>query len=271
MIAEILFLVAVFLAAGAAAGLLAGLLGVGGGIVVVPVLYHVVPRFAADQGPHMHVAVGTSLAVIVLTAAISARRHHRRGAVDGALLKGWAPAVVAGVAAGAAVAGYVATPVLNGVFAGVAAAVAVRLAVWPDIAPVRSRLPAPPWQWGFPLGIGAVSSLMGIGGGTLTVPVLTACGYPMTRAVGTAAAVGVVIAVPGAVGFAVAGWGVPGRPPFSIGYVNLPGVVCLAPATMLAAPWGVRFAHHLPGRVLRWVFAAFLAVVAVRMAVAALL
>ncbi len=270
MIADLLPLAATFLAAGAAAGLLAGLLGVGGGIVVVPVLYHVLPHLGADESIRMHMAVGTSLAVIILTAAVSARRHHRRGAVDGPLVRRWTPAVVAGVAAGAVLAGHAGTAALNAVFAAVAVLVAGRLALWPAGVEARGALPRPPWQWGFPAAIGAVSSLMGIGGGTLTVPVLTACGYPVTRAVGTAAAVGLVIAVPGAIGFAATGWGVPGRPPASLGYVNLAGVALLAPATMMAAPFGVRLAHWLPGRVLRGLFAAFLLAVAGRMAVAAL-
>ena len=251
---------------GVAAGLIAGLLGVGGGIVVVPVLYHVFTGLGIDETVRMHVAVGTSLATIIATSTSSWRSHARKGAVDTALLRSWGPFVLAGVAVGSVLAGWARGPVLTGLFATVAFVVAVHMAFGKAEWRLGQRLPTGAAKAALAATIGAVSAMMGIGGGTLSVPVLTLFGTPIHRAVGTASAIGLIIGVPGTVGFALSGWGADGLPPFSLGYVNLLGVALILPASMAAAPWGARLAHSLDTRLLRRAFAVFLGATAARMA-----
>jgi uncharacterized membrane protein YfcA len=231
----------------------------------VPVLFHLFSLVDIDAAVRMHLAVGTSLATIVPTSIVSARAHHRRDAVDLALLRVWGPAIFAGTVAGTLIAGMVRGWVLTAIFAVVALAVAGNMAFRPEGSRLSDRLPS-----GLPLGalgviVGAVSALMGIGGGTLSVPILSACSYPIRRAVGTASAIGLIIAVPGAIGFALAGLGVPDRPPFSLGYISLLGLAVIAPATIVSAPWGAQIAHAVPPRVLRGAFAFFLLLTSLRM------
>jgi len=262
---ELALLGATLLGAGLVAGLLAGLLGVGGGIVVVPVLYHGFAQLGVDASVRMHVAVGTSLATVVATAFRSVRSHHARGAVDTTLLRAWGPAVVVGVLVGTA-----ATSVVGGAaLAGVFGAVALAVAAWMAFGDERWRLAAAP-PVGLPRfavggAIGLLSVMMGLGGGTLGVPTLTLLGVPIHRAVGTAAGLGVLIAVPGALGLALAGLGADARPPFCLGYVNAVGFALIVPATWLAAPWGARWAHAVSRTTLRRLFALFLALTAARM------
>lgn len=254
------------LAAGLLAGFVAGLLGVGGGIVVVPALFQVFTMLDVDPAVRMHLAVGTSLATIVPTGLRSALAHHRRGAVDPALLRAWAGPVFVGAVIGSALSGVVAGAVLSGVFAAVALAVAVQMGALGPQTRLADRLPGQPSKSLMGTAIGTVSTMMGIGGGTLSVPLLSLFNYPIREAVGTAAAVGLIIAVPGAAGFALAGWQAPGLPPLSLGYVNLVGFAVVVPATVLAAPWGARTAHSMPPRALRLAFAAFLFATSLRMA-----
>jgi uncharacterized membrane protein YfcA len=250
---------------GVIAGVLAGLLGVGGGIVIVPVLFHVFTLLGIDAAVRMHVAVATSLATIIPTALVSARAHLKRDAVDFNLLRAWGPAVFLGVLVGTAIGGLVKGPVLTAVFATVALVVAAHMALRPEGSHLRDDLPGRPARDLVAAAIGVVSAMMGIGGGTLTVPILSACGYPIRRAVGTASAIGLIIGVPGTLGFIAAGLGVPERPPFSFGYVSLLGFALLTPTTILAAPWGARLAHAIRPMLLRRAFALFLFLTALRM------
>jgi len=263
--ATVLILTAAMLAAGVAAGFIAGLLGVGGGLVVVPAVFHALAFVPGDPALHMHMAVGTSLATIVPTGLRSARAHHARGAVDAPLLWRWGPAVLVGVALGSALAGLVAGTVLSGIFGVVAVAAAIYMAAFGQSARLAERLPREPARSALGAGIGAISAMMGIGGGTLSVPTLSLCGYPIRRAVGTAAAIGLIIAVPGSLGFVIAGWDVPGRPALSLGYVNLVALAAITPSTVVMAPLGARVAHAIPRRALRVVFAGFLLLVGTRM------
>ncbi|MDX2222384.1 MAG: sulfite exporter TauE/SafE family protein [Rhodospirillaceae bacterium] len=270
--ADPMFLAALALglvATGAVAGVLAGLLGVGGGIVIVPVLYSVLEALGVDDGVRMHVAVGTSLATIIPTAISSARAHARKGAVDRTLFRALAPGIFAGAVVGAGVAAIIGGRALGGVFGVVALMVAVDLVrPRPNTsadADRPPRLPARAALGALSAVIGAVSALMGIGGGTLTVPVLTYFGVAIHRAVATSAALGLVIALPAAAGYLIGGWGKPNLPPGNLGYVNLFGFVLIAAATFLTAPWGTRIAHAISATALRWVFALFLAVTAVRL------
>ncbi|HHQ42043.1 MAG TPA: sulfite exporter TauE/SafE family protein [Chromatiales bacterium] len=250
-------------AAGALAGTLAGLLGIGGGIVVVPVLALVFAGQGVGEAVRMHLAVGTSLATIVVTAAASVRAHHARAAVDWRLFRRLAPGVAAGALAGAALARQVPGEALRVAFGLFLFAVAAQMALRPRVPRGRSA----PRRAGMALAglaIGAVSALMGVGGGSMTVPFLSWCGVPARRAVATSAAVGLPIALAGALGFAVAGAGVPGRPPYSLGFVNGAAFAGTALASVACAPLGARLAHAIPERTLRRLFALFLAVLGAR-------
>jgi uncharacterized protein len=262
-------LAATMLITGAVAGVLAGLLGVGGGIVIVPVLYHVFSRFGGELGvaPEalMHVAVGTSLATIIPTSLVSARKHHGKGAVDAELLKSWGPGILIGVLAGTLIAGMVQGAVLTAVFASVALLVAINMARPSGTAVLSDQLPQGFVRHVIATIVGGFSAMMGIGGGTLSVPILSAFSYPIRRAVGTAAAIGILISLPATVGFVIEGQNVAGRPPFSVGYINLVGVALIAPMTMLMAPVGVKIAHSISTTRLRQAFALFLFLTSLRM------
>jgi uncharacterized protein len=262
---ELALYAASLLATGVAAGFIAGLLGVGGGIVIVPVLYFVLGALGVDEEVKMHVAVGTSLSTIVFTSFASFRAHSRRGAVDFELLRSWAPGIVAGVIIGSFLASVFSGDVLTAIFGTIALIVAIYMAFSKPEWRVFSGLPTGILKHAVAAVIGAVSALMGIGGGTLSVPTLTLCGYPIHRAVGTAAAIGFAIGVPGTIGFIIAGWGREGLPPLSLGYVSLLGLILILPTSILLAPWGARAAHALPVRGLRIAFAAFLALTSARM------
>jgi len=271
MFLELAPLAAVLIATGCIAGVLAGLLGVGGGIIVVPVLFTMLGLIDIDPSVRMHVAVGTSLASIVITSVISARSHHKRGAVDIDLLRKWGVWIFAGSVAGTLVAGAVDGPVLSMVFACVALAVALYMATTYADFRLRESLPTGIAGQSSGFVIGGLSAMMGIGGGTLCVPYFNAFGFPVHRAVGTAAAIGLVIALPATIGFVATGWGIPALPQASVGHVNLLGLVLIAPFTSLTAPVGVRLAHRLSARALTLLFALFLFATSARMLVALIL
>jgi uncharacterized membrane protein YfcA len=258
-------LAAVLLVAGSCGGLLAGLLGVGGGIVIVPVLYMLFPFLDIAPEIRMHLAVGTSLATIIPTSVMSARSHYKRGGVDLELLKTWGPWILVGALIGTYLGGRVAGEVLTLIFAVVALLVAANMAFRPDGMTLAPAFPRGLLRGILGLVIGGFSVMMGIGGGTLSVPLLTAFSYPVRRAVGTAAAVGLIIALPGAFGFMLAGWGHNGLPPLSLGYVNLLGFALIVPTSMAMAPLGAKIAHAIRPKLLRWLFALFLLLTALRM------
>lgn len=250
---------------GLVSGTLAGLLGVGGGIVIVPVLFNVLPFFGIPEAVQMKLAVGTSLATIIPTSIQSARKHFAKGTMDVALLRSLAPSIALGVALGTVLAIWLKGDALTAVFATVAVLVAVNMATTGADWRLSESFPAGAPRHGIGGFIGTVSAMMGIGGGTVGVPILSAFGAPMRAAVATASAFGIIIAVPATVGFIWAGWGNAELPPFSLGYVNLIGVALIVPTSMLAAPWGVKLAHTIPPLLLKRLFALFLAVTSVRM------
>ena len=253
------------IASGLIAGLLAGLLGIGGGIIVVPMLFYVFTALNVDPHVVMHMAVGTSLATIVPTTFRAAHGHHSHGAVDFSIVRGWGPWILTGVVTGTIIASLVGGRVLMGVFASFALLFAVNMAIGREDWRIGTSLPGPFLRLPICLLIGTVSTLMGVGAGTLGVTTMTLFGVPIRRAVATAAALGLLIAIPGALGFMISGWDVPGRPPFSLGYVNLVGLLFIMPASVMAAPLGVKLAHSIGARSLRLVFAAFLVVTSIRM------
>lgn len=253
------------LVTGCVGGVLAGLLGIGGGIVIVPVLEASLTYLGVDASIRMHVAVATSLATIIPTSIASSRAHHLRGAVDVELVRRWTIFVLLGAVAGTVVAARVHSDVLSIVFAVVALVVALKM-----VLPLEGRLLARDVPRGtlvslVPAGIGGVSSMMGIGGGTLSVAILTLFNQPIHRAVGTAALFGLVISLPATIGFMVAGYDDPRLPAGSIGYVNVIGFAVISPATFLAAPLGAALAHRLSRRHLSVLFGLFLLIVAARM------
>jgi uncharacterized membrane protein YfcA len=246
------------------AGIVAGLLGVGGGIVIVPALYWLFTFINFPTELAMHMAVATSLATIITTSISSMRAHHRRGAVDFTLLRRWAPALAIGALAGGLAARAFDAAVLTGVFGTVGLLVAANLVI-PKPLVIAEKMPSNPVQVVLATIIGFVSSLMGIGGGTLGVPTMVAFSYPIHRAVGTASAFGLVIAVPAVIGFIISGWDVPGRPPLSLGYVSLVAAAIILPFTTFFAPLGARIAHALEPKWVKRAFAIFLTLTAVKM------
>ncbi len=253
------------LATGLVAGVLAGLFGIGGGVVIVPVLETALGFVGVDPAIRMHVAVGTSLATIIPTSISSARAHHRRNAVDVGLVRRWAVFVLAGALLGAWIAAQVHSRVLAVIFATLALLVAAKMLLFPDSRNLTSEVPRGPLVPLIPTSIGCFSSMMGIGGGTFSVMTLTLFNEPIHRAVGTAALFGLVISVPGTLGFVAAGWGHPGLPPGSLGFISLIGFACIAPATVLAAPLGARIAHGISAERLNQLFGLFLVVASARL------
>jgi uncharacterized membrane protein YfcA len=252
----------IFAATGAAAGVLAGLFGVGGGLIMVPALALVLPWQGIGPAVVMQVSIGTSLAVISATSVSSMLAHHRRGGVLWPVFARFAPGLAAGAVAGAFVAHALPGLVLQRIV-GIGALL-VALQMFLDRQPAqRPGLPGSAALLGAGGVIGALSALIGIGGGSLTVPFLSWRGVEMRQAVGTSAACGVPIAWAGAAGFMLAGAGVAGRPEWSVGYVALPAFLGIAVASVLAAPLGARLAHHWPPRVLKRAFAALLVVIGV--------
>jgi uncharacterized membrane protein YfcA len=252
--------------AGLIAGTVAGLLGVGGGIVLVPVLYQTLGLLGIDESVRMPLAVGTSLATIVPTSIRSTFSHHARGAVDWDVLRTWAAPTVAGVLLGTWIASLIGSTGLTLVFALGALVLGLFMALGREEWRLGHELPRGPAMWVLAFANGSVSVLMGIGGGTFGVTAMTLYGAPIHRAVATAAGFGVIIGLPGALGMIFNGWNEPGLPPLSLGYVNLVGLALIVPATIVAAPWGVALAHRLSRRTLRAAFGIFLCLTALRMA-----
>jgi uncharacterized protein len=261
---EAALLVGALLAAGLVTGLLSGMLGIGGGGILVPVLYEVFGTLGVDDGIRMHLAVGTSLAVIIPTSLRSFAGHRARGAVDMGLIRSMALPVIAGVCLGAALARYSNDAVLKAIWVLAATLMGLRLYLGRRGWQLGDTIPGNPFRPLYGGFVGLVSALMSIGGGVFVTTMMTLYGRPMQNAVATSSGFGPIIAIPGALGFIWAGWAVAGRPPGSLGYVSLLGALAIIPTSVLAAPLGVRIAHGISRRKLELVFATFLMLVAVR-------
>jgi uncharacterized membrane protein YfcA len=253
------------LATGVVAGLLAGLLGVGGGIVIVPVLFLLLPLLGVDASVLMHVAIGTSLATIIPTSIMSARAHHSRDGIDLYLIKSWGPSIFVGVIVGGYIGSIVKGEILTLIFAIVAILVAINMVFRKEGMTISDALPMGKIRYVIAFIIGSFSVIMGIGGGTLSVPILTALNYPIKRAVGTASAIGLIIAIPGTLSFILSGIGQANLPPGNVGYSNLYAFALIVPATMYMAPVGAKLAHSINSDSLRKVFAIFLFLTSMRM------
>lgn len=253
-----------YLLVGAVAGLLAGLLGIGGGLVIVPMLDFCMVRQDIDRELIMHLALGTSMASIIFTSVSSFLAHHKRGAVNWSVVRRICPGVLLGTFMGTFIAAWMPASLLKGIFVAFLYYVAVQMLL--DRRPKPSRdLPGVWGMVGVGGGIGVVSSLVGIGGGTLSVPFMVWCNLALHQAIGTSAAIGFPIALAGTTGYLMNGWGGEGLPSYTAGYIYLPalgGIVC---ASVLTAPIGVRLAHSLPVKRMKRVFAALLIVVGTRM------
>jgi uncharacterized protein len=261
---EFLALAVILLVAGALTGVLAGTFGVGGGALIVPVLYEVFGVMGVPDDTRMPLAVGTSLAIIVPTSLRSWRSHRARGAVDSALLRLWAVPIVLGVLAGAVVARYAPAIVFQLVFVCVAGINAIKLISGTKRWDIATDLPQGLILRAYGGIIGLFSSLMGIGGGQIANIIMTTHGRPIHQAVATSSGIGVMIAIPGAIGYMVAGWGQPGLPADAVGFVSLLGFVLFVPTTILTASLGVRLAHSLSARALELSLGIFLSAVCLR-------
>jgi uncharacterized membrane protein YfcA len=255
---------AMLLVAGLATGVLAGLFGVGGGAILVPVLFLSFTLVGVEEAIAMPLAVGTSLAVIVPTSISSARLHYAKGMVDMALVRVWAIPILIGVLGGAALARYAEPWVFQLVFILVAGTNAAKLLLGKANWKVADDLPKGLLLRFYGLMAGLLSALMGIGGGAITNLAMTLHGRPIHQAVATSAAIGVVISIPGAIGYALAGLGKAGLPLGSLGFVSLLGCVLIVPTTLLTTKIGVRMAHAMSRRTLEKAFGLFLIAVCLR-------
>ncbi len=259
-----LFSLFVFMCCGAVAGVLAGLLGVGGGIVIVPMLDIVFTRLGYDHAVIHQLALGTSLASIMVTSISSSRAHHKRGAVHFDILKNITPGILIGTFLGGLVATHLPVLFLRAFF--ICFLVFVAAQMLSGYRPPASReLPGRLGTAGVGGVIGLVSSFVGIGGGTLSVPFMTFCNVPMHHAVGTSAAIGFPIAVAGTLGYITGGWGAPNLPDGCLGYVNLIAFAGIACVSFFTAPLGAKLSHALPTAKLKKGFACFIILVALRM------
>jgi uncharacterized membrane protein YfcA len=268
---DLVLLVVGLLAAGAVTGLLAGVFGVGGGAVIVPVLYELFRLQGIPEETRMPLAVGTSLAIIVPTSIRSFRAHRAKGAVDLSILKTWAVPVVLGVIAGSFIARYAPPELFKAVFVVVAGVSAIRLLFGRDSWRLGTDLPGGALMQVFGLVIGLLSALMGIGGGQLSNLFMTFYGRPIHQAVATSSGLGVLISIPGALGYIYAGWPKMGLvpavlPPLSLGYISLIGLALVIPTSIWTAPIGANLAHRLSKRRLEVAFGIFLLLVCVRFA-----
>ncbi len=258
------WLVLALLAAGLLTGFMSGLLGIGGGGILVPVLYETFSAIGIDPAIRMHLALGTSLLAISFTTYKSARSHNARGAVDTEVLKRLGPWVVLGVVGGIVVAKYSSTNGLKWAWVIFGSLMAAKMAFGRDDWRLGSELPRSKFVEVFASVVGMISVLLSIGGGAFMTTMLHAYGRPLLNSVATSAGFGPMVAIPGALGFIWAGWGADGLPPLSLGYVSLVGAAAIVPAGLLSTSWGVRLAHGIPRRSLELAFAAFLALVVLR-------
>lgn len=251
---------------GGLAGVMAGLLGIGGGALIVPVLVFVFEAHRVNPDVIMQVALGTSMATIVFTALSSVLAHQRRGAVEWSIFRAITPGIVVGSLAGAAIVHWLPGRTLRVLFVIFMFLLAIQMSRGTmATAAHRRRFPGKGVTAGVGVVIGMLSAFFGIGGGSMSVPFMTWNGVPARTAIATSAAIGFPIALSAAIGFIVAGWNVPDRPPWSLGYVALPAFAGIVAASTVAAPFGARLAHRLSETTLRRIFALFVALLGLRM------
>ena len=265
---EIAALLSLLIAGGVLTGLLSGLFGVGGGGILVPILYELFAALDVPAAIRMHVAVGTAFAVIIPTGLRSGLAHYRRGSLDFAVLRTLGPAIAGGVVIGLVVAVFAGDTGMKAIWVFSAGLIALYQFFGNRNWRLGNHMPGAPVQVPVGAAVGFMATLMGVGGAAYIVPFMTLYGRPMHQAVGTAAAISSLIAVPAMIGYIGEGWGAGGLPPGSLGYVSLLGALTVIPSSVLAAPWGVRLAHGMTRRQLELGFGVFIALVALRFLVA---
>lgn len=272
---QLLELVLLLLATGALAGFLAGIFGIGGGAVLVPVLYECFRIAGVPLDARMPLCIGTSLAIIIPTSIRSWQAHHKRGSVDMDILKRWALPVLGGVILGSVIARYAPEKLFKVVFVGVAWSAAARLLLGKENWRLGDEMPKGIFMKAYGFCIGLLSTLMGIGGGLFSNLLMTFYGRPIHQAIGTSAGLAVLISIPGALGYIYAGWPAASRfpdvaalqLPFAVGYISLIGAALVMPTSLLVAPLGVRVAHLLTKRKLEIAFGIYLLIVSSRFVV----
>ena len=262
-LATLLPMVVLLLVIGGLAGIVAGLLGVGGGIVLVPAFFYAFTHLGYGGAQLMQICVATSLATIVVTSPRSVMSHNKKGAVDWQMLRDWAPFIVAGALAGTLVASQVKSVVLQLVFGVLAGLAGLYMAFGKAEWRLGSELPGQPARGLMATSVAFFSAMMGIGGGTFGVPLMSLYNVPIHRAVATAAGIGVLIAVPSVLGFLFVP--IDNPPPYTIGAVNLPAFLVVIGTTMITTPWGVKLAHAMDPKPLKRAFAVFITLVALNM------
>jgi uncharacterized membrane protein YfcA len=255
--------VLILIGVGAVAGTLAGLLGIGGGIIIVPVLALVFDSQGISHKVFMHVAIGTSLATIVITSLSSIRAHQKHQAIHWPVFRQIMPGILVGAFMGAVIAKYISGPDLRLIFGIFMLFVSAQMMFGNTTKPHR-QLPGTIGMFVGGTGIGTMSSLMGVGGGSMTVPFLTWCNMSIRHAVATSSAIGLPIAVAGTIGFIITGWGLDERPVMSLGFVNIPAFFSIIAASILFAPVGARITHSIPPRKLRLFFGIFLLILSIK-------
>lgn len=265
IISQLTILLPLIIALGALSGFMAGLLGIGGGIILVPGLYFAFQLLGYAPEHLMHMAVGTSLAIIIPTGMSSAYAHYKRGAVQFDLVKHIGPGIVMGVVAGTVIADFMSGEALTIFFAVALFGFAALMQIPPKVRDDGKHTVKQPLATIGGFGVGTMSALMGIGGATLNVPFMTLQGVSIHAAVASSSAMGPLIALPGTIGFILIGWGADNLPPFSFGYINLLALCVIAPISVLAAPWGAKTAHAVSVKTLRRIFSVFIVIVAVKM------
>ncbi|MCJ8148778.1 sulfite exporter TauE/SafE family protein [Shinella sp. H4-D48] len=263
-IADLVLFALALAAAGVVSGLLAGIFGVGGGAILVPVFYQVFGYLDVPEAVRMHLSVGTSIAIIVPTSIRSFTAHRKRSAVDMDLLKSWIVALPLGAILASIIAAFISSVGLRFVFVGISLLVALRMLFNRETWRIGDTLPGGIARQIAGVVIGTLSGLMGIGGGVLNNTYMTSFGRPIHQAVATSSGVGVLISIPGIFGYIWAGWGVPGLPPGSTGFINWIAVALIVPIALVVTPWGVRLAHAMSKRQLETGFGIFLILVALR-------
>ena len=252
-------------AAGLGSGFAAGLFGVGGGIVRIPLFIYMFPLFGISSDILMHLAVGTSLTLAIPSAIMASRAQHRAGNLDLDFLRSWVPGLILGVITGIIIMRFTSSSFLETVFAIVIAIAAIHMLFFTEKFRLGEKVPGGMKKSILSYPIGVVSMMMGVSGGTLTTPLLTAFNYPIHRCIALATAAGLFISVTGAGGSAINGLGAKGLPSFSLGFIDLTAVVIMVPTIMFAAPLGVKFANHLSQKRLKKIFAVFMVIVALDM------
>ncbi len=264
-LSEVLPLLLFLMVVGAGAGVLAGLLGVGGGIVLVPAFYHLFAGMGYEPPQLMQICVATSLATIVFTSMRSMGGHRKKGALDEGVLKSWGPGIVVGAVIGMFTASSLKSDALMAIFGVMGCGVGMWMAFGKAHWRLGTEMPKGAVRAILSPLLGFFSVLMGIGGGSLGTPIMTLYNMPIHRAVGTAAGFGLAIAAPAVLGFLANGWGMDGKPPYTVGLVNIPAFAVIVTMTFFTAPLGVKLAHSVDAKMLRRIFALFISVIALRM------